>query len=69
VPIVEQGSAFTKHQDIVQIDVPAIRRPSAEVLNQYSLSRNTPLENGSTALSASKSGDSPSRGSSVYAPP
>lgn len=34
VPIVEQGSAFTKHQDIVQIDVPSIQRPSAEVLSQ-----------------------------------
>ena len=34
VPIVEAGSAFERYQDIVQIDVPAISRPSEEVLNQ-----------------------------------
>jgi len=34
LPIVERGSAFEKLTSVVQIDVPAIQRPSAEVLNQ-----------------------------------
>ena len=34
VPILEQGSAFSKLEGVVQVDVPAIKRPSAEVLNQ-----------------------------------
>jgi hypothetical protein len=34
LPIVERGSAFEKLTSVVQIDVPAIQRPNAEVLNQ-----------------------------------
>jgi ABC-type Fe3+ transport system substrate-binding protein len=34
LPIVEPGSAFEKVKDVVQIDVPAIRRPKADVLTQ-----------------------------------
>jgi ABC-type Fe3+ transport system substrate-binding protein len=34
VPIIEPGSAFSKLEGTVQVDVPAIRRPSAEVLTQ-----------------------------------
>jgi len=34
LPIVEPGSAFDKLQDMVVVDVPAIRRPKEEVLNQ-----------------------------------
>ena len=34
VPIVEPGSAFERVKDVVQIDVPAIRRPKEEVLTQ-----------------------------------
>jgi ABC-type Fe3+ transport system substrate-binding protein len=34
LPIIEQGSAFARLQDIVKIDVPAIQRPSADFLNQ-----------------------------------
>jgi len=34
VPIVEAGSAFDRVKEVVQIDVPAIRRPKEEVLTQ-----------------------------------
>ncbi len=34
LPILDEKSAFTKLQDVVKIDVTAIRAPSAEVLNQ-----------------------------------
>jgi ABC-type Fe3+ transport system substrate-binding protein len=34
LPIVEEGSAFSKLQNIVHVNVPAIQRPKAEVLNQ-----------------------------------
>ncbi len=34
LPIVESGSAFERYKDVVKIDVPAIRRPTEEVLNQ-----------------------------------
>ena len=34
LPIVEPGSAFERVKEVVQIDVPAIRRPSEEVLTQ-----------------------------------
>jgi len=34
VPILEKGSSFSEMEGIVEIDVPAIRRPSEEVLRQ-----------------------------------
>jgi len=34
VPIIGEGSAFDKLQDIIEINIPVIRRPSAKVLKQ-----------------------------------